>query len=70
MSDNYEDVIRLTESMVNDKESQKLARDHGLQILNITWEDTGRYKGSAVGPNITDMTIQVQRRCLTWTSSI
>lgn len=62
MSNNYEDVIRLTESMVNDKESQKLARDHGLQILSITWEDTGRYKGSAVGPNISDMTIQVQRR--------
>jgi hypothetical protein len=29
-------------------------------VLNVTWEDTGRYKGSAVGPNISDMTIQVQ----------
>jgi hypothetical protein len=62
MPETYEDVIRLTENMVSDKESQQLARDHGLQILNVTWEDTGRYKGSAVGPNISDMTIQVQRR--------
>ena len=62
MADTYEDVIRLTENMVNDTESQKLARSQGLQILNVTWEDTGRFKGSAVGPNISDMTIQVQRR--------
>ena len=58
----YEDVIRLTENMVSDRESQKLARNQGLQILNVTWEDTGRFKGSAVGPNISDMTIQVQRQ--------
>ena len=32
----------------------------GLDVLDLTWEDTGRYKGSWVGPNISDMTIQVQ----------
>ncbi|MGB3312503.1 MAG: hypothetical protein WBG32_17860 [Nodosilinea sp.] len=26
---------------------------------NVTWEDTGRFYGSAVGPNISDMTIVV-----------
>jgi hypothetical protein len=62
MPQTYEDVIRLTENMVNDKKSQQLARDQGLQVLNVTWEDTGRFKDSAVGPNISDMTIQVQRR--------
>jgi hypothetical protein len=31
-------------------------------VLNVTWEDTGRFKGSAVGPNISDMTIQVESR--------
>jgi len=61
MTETYEDVIRLTESMVSDQESQQLARKHGLQILNVTWEDTARFKDSAVGPNISDMTIQVQR---------
>jgi len=58
----YEDVIQQTENMVNDQEGQKLARRHGLQILNVTWEATARFKGSAVGPNISDMTLQVQRQ--------
>ncbi|HOX10183.1 MAG TPA: hypothetical protein PLA52_06040, partial [Candidatus Omnitrophota bacterium] len=40
----------------------RLARQYGLNILNLTWEDTGRYKNSSVGPNISDMTIQVQQR--------
>src|SRR5438067_730977 len=62
MPNTYEDVIRLTEGMVSDRKSQQLAKGQGLQILNVTWEDTGRFKGSAVGPNISDMTIQVQRR--------
>jgi hypothetical protein len=62
MTQTYEDVIGLTEALVNDSDSQRLAAAQGLQILNLTWEDTARYKGSAVGPNISDMTIQVQRR--------
>jgi hypothetical protein len=37
-------------------------RRHKLQVLDVTWEDTGRFKGSAVGPNISDMTIQVEDR--------
>ncbi len=56
----YQDVVRATAGMVSSQEAQKLAGSHGLSVLNVTWEDTGRYKGSAVGPNISDMTIQVQ----------
>lgn len=56
----YSDVIQRVEQMVSDRSAQELAGHHGLQILNVTWEDTGRFKGSAVGPNISDMTIQVQ----------
>ena len=37
------------------------ADKHKLQVLTLTWEDTGRFKNSAVGPNISDMTIQVQQ---------
>ena len=55
----YQQAIRDTALMVSDPEAQRLAALHALQILNLTWEDTGRYKGSAVGPNISDMTIQV-----------
>lgn len=55
----YKDAITRTASMVSDSQAQQLANRYGLQIMNITWEDTGRYKGSSVGPNISDMTIQV-----------
>ena len=56
----YHDVITSTEQMAGNAAARDLAAHHGLQILNITWEDAGRFKGSAVGPNISDMTIQVQ----------
>jgi hypothetical protein len=57
----YRDVIQQTVSMVGNATAQALAQKVGLNILNITWEDTGRYQNSAVGPNISDMTIQVQQ---------
>jgi len=57
--DRYRTVIDRTASMTNDGNARSLARKHGLDVLDLTWEDTGRYKGSAVGPNISDMTIQV-----------
>lgn len=57
----YKDVINQTVGMVQDPAAQQLARQMGLNILSITWEDTGRYKGSAVGPNISDLSIQVQQ---------
>lgn len=57
----YEETIRKTAAMVSDPVARRLAQSKGLSILNVTWEDTGRYKGSSVGPNISDMTIQVQR---------
>lgn len=55
-------AIQRTARMVKDRSVQNLAAEHGLQVLDLTWEDTGRFKGSAVGPNISDMTIQVQHQ--------
>lgn len=55
----YLQAIQRTAQMVSDPAAQSLARRFGLHVLNVTWEDTGRYKNSAVGPNISDMTIQV-----------
>lgn len=34
----------------------------GLDLLDVMWEDTGRSEGSALGPNITDLTLQVRRK--------
>jgi hypothetical protein len=56
----YLDVINRTKNMVLDNQAQSLVQRFGLSLLNLTWEDTGRFYNSAVGPNISDMTIQVQ----------
>ncbi|MDV3349639.1 hypothetical protein QGP82_13115 [Leptothoe sp. LEGE 181152] len=60
--EDYRQVIERTRSMIYDQSSQTLADRWGLDILDVTWEDTGRYDNSAVGPNISDMTIQVQQQ--------
>lgn len=55
----YVQVINQTARMVSDRQAQALARAKGMQILNVMWEDTGRWKGSSLGPNISDVTIEV-----------
>ena len=60
--EDYRQVIEQTRSMIYDQSSQTLADRWGLDILDVTWEDTGRYDNSAVGPNISDMTIQIQQQ--------
>ena len=61
-TDTYPQVIKKTTGMVGDRAVQRLAKKHGLHVLDITWEDTARFDDSAVGPNISDMTIQVQHQ--------
>lgn len=58
----YIEAIQRTTGMPNDPLAVELAAGHGLNIVNVMWEDTGRYKGSTVGPNISDVTIQVMVR--------
>ncbi len=60
--ESYVQAIHRTAEMVSDSDARRLAAQNGLQVLNLTWEDTGRYKGSSVGPNISDMTIQVEAK--------
>jgi hypothetical protein len=55
----YREAIQRTANMVWAADAQSLAAAHDLHVVNVTWEDTGRYYGSAVGPNISDVTIQV-----------
>ena len=58
----YLEAIQRTSGMVWDDHALRLAQMHGLDLINVTWEDTGRFYDSAVGPNISDMTIQVQHQ--------
>jgi hypothetical protein len=56
----YAEVIARVENMPNDPNLLDRARRFGLDVVNLTWEDTGRYEGSSVGPNISDLTLQVR----------
>jgi hypothetical protein len=58
----YLQAIQLTAAMANDPQAQRLVAAHGLNLVNVMWEDTGRYKDSSVGPNISDVTIQVMHQ--------
>lgn len=48
---------QLVANIVSCRETQDLLHAHGLKAHSITWEDTGRSKGSCWGPNISDMTL-------------
>lgn len=58
----FVEAIERTAAMVWDENAQYLAGLYGFHIVNVTWEDTGRYYNSSVGPNISDVTIQVQHQ--------
>lgn len=58
----FVNTIDRVSNMVNDYELQERATQRGLNIVNIAWEDTGRAIGSSLGPNITDLTLQVRRK--------
>jgi len=56
----FGDMVRDVANMVSDEEVTRLAAAKGLGVLNVLWEDTGRWEGSSVGPNISDVTIEVE----------
>jgi hypothetical protein len=58
----YGETVRRVVGMVSDNELQQRVARRGLGLMNVTWEDTGRFEGSSVGPNISDLTLQVRRR--------
>jgi hypothetical protein len=58
----YQQVVERVAGMVDDARAQQLLQRRRLEILNVLWEDTGRYFGSSVGPNISDVTIEVQQK--------
>lgn len=48
-------------NMPSDPDLRRRAQRLGLQVLNLTWEDTARDHGSSLGPNISDMTLQIHQ---------
>lgn len=57
----YTETIRRVATMVGDGDLQRRVARRQLSLVNVTWEDTGRFQGSSVGPNISDLTLQVRR---------
>lgn len=55
-------TIREVVRMTRDRPLQRKARAHKMRLVNLTWEDTGRWLGSSVGPNISDLTLEVIER--------
>jgi len=56
----YPNVVAKVENMVSDGKVNAGAQRRGLSVLNVMWEDTGREEGSSLGPNISDLTLQVR----------
>ena len=58
----YQRTIDKVVGMVSDGDVVAKARRRSLSVVNVMWEDTGRAQGSALGPNISDLTLQVRRK--------
>ena len=56
----FREIIERVVQMPFDNDLQSRAHRYGLDVINVTWEDTGRNLGSSVGPNISDLTLQVR----------
>jgi len=55
-------TVRKVVAMPNDSSLQSRVSRRGLSMVNVAWEDTGRSQGSSVGPNISDLSLQVRLR--------
>ncbi|MBX3223329.1 MAG: hypothetical protein KF795_22645 [Labilithrix sp.] len=58
----YARVIDKVANMVSDGDLQSRVARRKMSVVNVMWEDTGRAQGSSLGPNISDLTLQVRRR--------
>ena len=58
----YPTVVQKVVNMVGDSQIRDAVSRRGLDLVNVMWEDTGRAEGSSLGPNISDLTLQVRYR--------
>ncbi|MEM9071404.1 MAG: hypothetical protein AAGE52_23055 [Myxococcota bacterium] len=56
----FAQTIQRVVQMPHDADLQRRVQSRGLNVVNVMWEDTGRFQGSSVGPNISDLTLQVR----------
>ena len=53
----FADIVAGVLKMPLDPETKKELAQYGLDVMNVTWEDTGRSPNSSYGPNISDLTL-------------
>ncbi len=58
----YAEVVRKVTNMTSDGDLASRVSRRQLSLVNVAWEDTGRSIGSSVGPNISDLSLQVRHR--------
>jgi hypothetical protein len=58
----YGQVVDKVAGMVGDSDLSARVSRRNLSLVNVMWEDTGRAEGSALGRNISDLTLQVRRK--------
>ncbi|MDI3289043.1 hypothetical protein [Polyangium sp. 15x6] len=58
----HEDTIERVVNMTGDLALQERVAARGLRLVDVAWEDTGRAVGSSLGPNISDLTLEIRRR--------
>lgn len=58
----YPTTVQKVVGMVNDPDIREATQRRGLDVVNVAWEDSGRAQGSSLGPNISDLTLQVRYR--------
>jgi hypothetical protein len=58
----FAETIRKVADMPNDGNLTSRVSRRGLSVVNVAWEDTGRAENSSLGPNISDLSLQVRRK--------
>ena len=58
----YGAVVDKVATMVSDRDLVQRVQRRSMTLVNVMWEDTGRSQGSSLGPNISDLTLQVRHR--------
>lgn len=62
-STRHEDTLaRQVAGIASNQRCVQQAQRAGLAIQTVSWEDTGRYKNSSVGPNISDLTLRINAK--------
>jgi hypothetical protein len=60
LQDEFGRTIHKTATMTVRSDVRMHTAKYGLDVVDVSWEDTGRFFNSAVGDNISDLTIQIQ----------